>query len=483
MTKTIHRVIITVYNHKYTRIAKFSERSLVMNVIKKLTVLLLGTFVASVLFTAVNAYAGTGPNSSDTSCAYVVVMNGSEQLYVFDGVSSAYKPDGYVAPGYTQTDITYDRKSNTLTFNNCNATQVVANEMGDDFCIRLVGNNTVQNLQVWGYYYGGSVHFKGSGTLDTKTICLHAEESEAVFTVSDTATVTITAEVSTQDSPAFGIIDTKAGKNAVKAKCDRKIETIEIPFLKTEAVDTGDGFYEYYPLLTKDGKTYCVKTFSSYSQGKLAPTRYEVYSFDGSRKTVASFDTEKAMLKAGYEFVTDGYVYSFICDTTRKITFTPDESADAKSDDDVKAVKGDILTIDDAKYKITKEGTAKTAGTLAFTSPKFGETTVVIPSSVTVNGINYNVTSIAAGAFSGNTAVKELTIGKNVKTIGKKAFFKCSSLTSIKINTTKLTKTSVKANSFKGVSGKCVIETPPSKTESYRKILVKAGLNTKATVE
>ena len=58
---------------------------------------------------------------------------------------------------------------------------------------------------------------------------------------------------------------------------------------------------------------------------------------------------------------------------------------------------------------------------------------VVIPSSVTNNGITYSVTSIGDYAFSYCSSLTSVTIPNSVISIGEGAFYRCSSLTSITI--------------------------------------------------
>ncbi len=58
---------------------------------------------------------------------------------------------------------------------------------------------------------------------------------------------------------------------------------------------------------------------------------------------------------------------------------------------------------------------------------------VVISSTITINGITYNVTSIGDYAFYGCSSLTSITIPNNVTSIGDYAFYGCSSLTSITI--------------------------------------------------
>ena len=58
---------------------------------------------------------------------------------------------------------------------------------------------------------------------------------------------------------------------------------------------------------------------------------------------------------------------------------------------------------------------------------------IVIPSSVTIEGINYKVTSIGERAFENCTALTSVTIPDGVTSIGNMAFYYCTGLTSITI--------------------------------------------------
>lgn len=53
---------------------------------------------------------------------------------------------------------------------------------------------------------------------------------------------------------------------------------------------------------------------------------------------------------------------------------------------------------------------------------------VTIPDTITSQGKKLKVTMIAEGAFEKNTSIKNVTLGKNVKQIGKKAFRNCKKL-------------------------------------------------------
>ena len=74
------------------------------------------------------------------------------------------------------------------------------------------------------------------------------------------------------------------------------------------------------------------------------------------------------------------------------------------------------------------------------------------------NGVKYQVTAIAPNAFKNNKNLKTIIIPATVRSIGKQAFAGCKNLKSIIIRTPYLTKKSVGAKAFKGISSKAVIK-------------------------
>ena len=82
------------------------------------------------------------------------------------------------------------------------------------------------------------------------------------------------------------------------------------------------------------------------------------------------------------------------------------------------------------------------------------------------------VTTIGDDAFAKCTNLKKVTIGKGLKKIGKRAFYKDKSLKYFKIKSSKLT--SVDNKAFRGVNVKKVkFECPKGKKKAYGKIFKK----------
>ena len=101
---------------------------------------------------------------------------------------------------------------------------------------------------------------------------------------------------------------------------------------------------------------------------------------------------------------------------------------------------------------------------------------ITIPAAVKANGKSYPVTGIAPKALAGLKKLSSATIGKNVKAIGIKAFYKSGKLKNLVIKTKKLTKKTIGANAFKGIFKKAVVKTPKAKKNAYKKIFLKKGM-------
>lgn len=97
--------------------------------------------------------------------------------------------------------------------------------------------------------------------------------------------------------------------------------------------------------------------------------------------------------------------------------------------------------------------------------------TVNIPNTITLQGKKYSIVSISANAFTNNKSLKTVVIGKNIKQIGKKAFYKCKKLKKVIIRTKKLTKKTIGSKAFAGIHPNAVFQVPKSKRTQYQKIL------------
>ena len=158
----------------------------------------------------------------------------------------------------------------------------------------------------------------------------------------------------------------------------------------------------------------------------------------------------------------------------------------SSNENEVEDINNKKLVFKDKKskghYRILTKG--KKTGTVDYIKPYASvKGKVTIPTTVKKDGITYKVVGISANAFKNNKKVTQIVIGKNVKNIGAKAFYNCKKLKTIKINTTKLTSSSVKKTAFKGVSKKVTVKVAKSKYSKYKKLLTSRGLKSKNQVK
>ena len=161
---------------------------------------------------------------------------------------------------------------------------------------------------------------------------------------------------------------------------------------------------------------------------------------------------------------------------------------------------GSVMSYGGANYRVTGNNTVAFAG--GTSTP-----TVTIADKITVGGKTFNVTAIADNALKGNTTVKTVKGGKNVKKIGKSAFSGCKSLKSVKLSSAKITSIGAEAfsksgklstieingnnlkkigkNAFKGIKKKASIKIKVSKKSKYKKVakLVKKAGAKKAKIK
>ena len=137
---------------------------------------------------------------------------------------------------------------------------------------------------------------------------------------------------------------------------------------------------------------------------------------------------------------------------------------------------GDIRECGGVIYRVSnadkKEASAYRAG-------KNSAKSITVLDTVLIGGVTCKVTSISANAFSLMPGLKKAVIGKNVKTIGKKAFYGSAKLKEIRVKSTGLKK--VNKNALKQIHPKAVIQVPKAKKRAYAKLF--AGKGQKKTVK
>ena len=148
-------------------------------------------------------------------------------------------------------------------------------------------------------------------------------------------------------------------------------------------------------------------------------------------------------------------------------------SKNKKSSAKTKKIKGNY-------YKIT----SKSKKTVLYVKPASKNiTSVNIPSTVKIGGKRYKVTGIAANAFKNYKKLKKVTIGANIRNIGKRAFYRCSNLKTVKMKTSKLVNSQVGKQAFKGIYKKAVIKVPKKQLKAYKKLLKTRGVGKKVKIK
>ena len=117
-----------------------------------------------------------------------------------------------------------------------------------------------------------------------------------------------------------------------------------------------------------------------------------------------------------------------------KVT-VPDESKESYEEaigdefQDIEPAGGVTETIDGIVYKMNKESDENEVTVVGSTDELSGN--VTIPETVTIDGVEYTVTKIEKGAFSGNTDITGVTIPDTVTEIGEGAFGNCGNLKTV----------------------------------------------------
>lgn len=142
----------------------------------------------------------------------------------------------------------------------------------------------------------------------------------------------------------------------------------------------------------------------------------------------------------------------------------------------IKARKGSVFAVKGLRYRITGSSEAAFAGTESAKTTK-----VVIPASVKIGGRSFKVTSVADKALKNRKKVTSVTVGKNVKTIGREAFAGCKKLRKLTISSTKLK--SVGKNALKGIPSDARIKVPAGKQKKYQKLFQKKGQGSQVRIE
>ncbi len=368
-----------------------------------------------------------------------------------------------------------------------------------------------KTLTLSGAYIDGSLNLPSGSKIVVTGINIMTGEVTVDGTVSDAFTLSGEGKLNTASKkyvshiykePTFNWTETKDGYTAkatfvCQGSEDTQTVDAKVILEKKEATCTEDGVITYTAKVTFENKEY-VET------KEVAIPKVE-HTWDEGVVSKDSTTTEKG-----------------------EMTYTCTACKEQK----VEAIEllevGMLIKDSKATYVVTKAGV--TGGTVEFVQPaKKSVTTLKIPATIKVSGVTYKVTSIAAKACKGYTKLKTVTIGNNVKTIGKEAFsgcknlktiklgknvttigdkafyncvkitsitipskvskigkqtfYKCKKLKKIIIKTSRLTKSKVGKNAFKGIKSDATIKVPKKKVKTYTQMLRARGVGKKVTIK
>ena len=142
-----------------------------------------------------------------------------------------------------------------------------------------------------------------------------------------------------------------------------------------------------------------------------------------------------------------------------------------------KAMPGEMINdkASNGVYKVLADGCS-----VEFVRQIVQSKAVKIPDTISIDGTVYTVTGISANAFKNNQLLRTAVIGRNVRRIGKQAFYNCKNLRTITIRTSMLTKKNVGAKAFKGTYKKVKVKVPAKQFKTYKKFLKSKGMGAKA---
>lgn len=122
------------------------------------------------------------------------------------------------------------------------------------------------------------------------------------------------------------------------------------------------------------------------------------------------------------------------------------------------------FTYGNLKYKVTGKNTVAVTGL----KDKYVQS-VTIPETAKINKLNktYKVTSISNKAFKGNSFIGKISLSKNIKKIGKQAFYKCKKLKKVTFKS----KVKIGSQAFKNVNKKIKYKYPKKYKFYYKEVL------------
>lgn len=92
--------------------------------------------------------------------------------------------------------------------------------------------------------------------------------------------------------------------------------------------------------------------------------------------------------------------------------------------------KGVVHTTNGISYKVSKSGESDGTVEIVLSENKSVKS-IKVPDVVMIDGYSFRVTAVANGALSGCKKLKTVELGKNITSVGDKAFYNCTALTTV----------------------------------------------------
>ena len=232
-----------------------------------------------------------------------------------------------------------------------------------------------------------------------------------------------------------------------------------------------DDYYIFYNNAPK-----CINISFSHPKFESSITGWEITLYNSNHEIIQSFNASDGytVSKTGATVFLPMGTYYILVDLYLGNDYHRDSTYSLRVN--TQPDLGTVVSYDGLKYKVAKNGIQCYMQCIGPVNKNIK--TATIKNEIWSNGFKYPVCQIKSDAFKNCKSLKKIVIGKNMKTIGKNAFYGCKKLESITIQSKKMS--TVKKNAFKGIYKKVKVKVPKSKMTKYKKLLKTAGVKSTA---
>ena len=326
---------------------------------------------------------------------------------------------------------------------------------------------------------------------------LEREEGEEPLTESVTIKVTVTSTRAAEEL----VESLRTAVSAAQAKIagdKAALYTTESVNALKAAIDTANALLEKAPAVSAadvnaaaDGLNQVTLIVKAIDAGDRQTAQAALNAAVASAKAVidagqgAYTDATWNAFKAAYDAAAAGAANSTV--TTEQLktllaSLTSTQAALVKSTAAAIA-NGQTAELASGRYKVVS-AEKKTA--MLVQAKNKTKASITIPAQVTINGVKCKVVQVGPKAFKGFKKLKKITLSKNIKTIGKQAFYGCTKLSSVVVKGTALT--TIKTGAFKKTSAKMTVTFKTKKVTAKKraallKKMKKAGMSKAAKLK